>query len=161
MRRKQPSYLNTKSEVGREKFCKVINGKHQILSNLFADSDTDISTEFQKMTDTWDTIIRESFDEIKPKKNRKPGIDKTVRDLMKEEKHIRETVKLNPERGRLIFQVRKKIHDAIARNRAQDIKRKINELKESKNPHVEIFRIRRERQVKNDLGFPLKDKKGH
>ena len=78
-RRKQPSYLNTKSEVGREKFCKVINGKHQILSNLFADSDTDISTEFQKMTDTWDTIIRESFDEIKPNKQTLNGPTKNKR----------------------------------------------------------------------------------
>ena len=79
---------------------------------------------------------------------------------MKEERRIRDTVKKNPERGRLIFEIRRKIHDAISYNRAMNMAQKIQELQESKNPQCEIFKIRRERQKRENLGFTLKDRNG-
>ena len=60
----------------------------------------------------------------------------------------------------MIFEVRKKIHEAISYNRAQDITKKIKELSSARNPQAEIFKIRRERQFKDNIGFPLKDQKG-
>ena len=158
-RQKQLPYLNTKSETGKDKFCQVILGKDQEMCNIFADVYGDLSHEFDRFSRLWDDILQQSFDEIKPKRSRKPGIDANVRSLMREERTIRDTVIENPERGRKIFEIRKKIHLAIAKNRAKDITLKVNELKDAKNPQKEIFKIRREQQVKDNLGFPLKDQK--
>ena len=158
--KKRTPYLNTKSIDGRGEFCQALQRKGLEMNEIFSDVADNLDEEFSKLMKFWNETLHESFEEIKPKGNRKPGIDSIVRSLMKEEKVIRDTVKENPERGRKIYQIRKQIHAAIACNRAEVITMKVKELREAKNPQNEIFKIRRERQVKDNLGFPLKDTKG-
>ena len=158
---KQKSYINTKCEFGRENFCQLIAGREEDISNIYMNRCTDLSIEFERLETMWDDVMKEAFDEIMPRKKKISGIDTNVRVLMREERRIRETVLENPERGRLIFEIRKKIHEAISCNRAKNIILKIEELQNSKNPQREIFRIRRERQARENLAFPLKDRKGN
>ena len=109
-KKKRKSYINTKCVRGRERFCQVISLREEDIDNIYTNMSTDVSMEFRKLGKIWDQMIMKSFEEIKPRKNMRPGIDSDVRILMKEERRIRDTVKENPERGRLIYEVRKKIH---------------------------------------------------
>ena len=157
---KQSPYVNTKCEDGRKNFCDFLNYHSQELDMFYSDPNVGLSSEFQKLEDLWNCAIDNSFEKISQKKNRKCGIDSDVRLLMKEERRIRDTYLNNPERGRLIFENRKRIHEKIAFNRGQVISKKIEDLKNSKNPQREVFKIRREKQNRDNLGFPLQDKNG-
>ena len=107
-------YMNTKCDVGRDTFCNYLTGHSEEIDLLFRDPNVNISSEFQKLTDLWDDAVNNSFELISHKKNRKSGIDEEVRILMKEEAKIRATVLENPDRGRLIFEIRRRIHENIA-----------------------------------------------
>ena len=160
-KQKPRSYLDTKSETGRELFCQKLSDRKNVIETLFNNEvDTDLTEDFKVMSEFLDGIMKESFETITCKQNRKCGIDRDVRTLMKEEAVIRDTVLVNPDRGRKIFEIRKKIHETIAINRTQKMTQKIQELTNCKNPQSKIFQIRREKQVKDNIGFPLKDRKG-
>ena len=90
----------------------------------------------------------------------KSGVSESVREMMREERWIRENILVNPERGRQIADVQKRIAKEIELNRKREIFKKINEIQSSRNPQSEVFKIRRERKKVEKIGFPLKDVKG-
>ena len=67
----------------------------------------------------------------------------------------------NPDRGRRIAEIRKKINKEISKNRHEEMLEKISEIAQAKNPQGEVFKIRREKKRVESVGFPLKDKKGN
>ena len=157
---KPEPYVKTNCEDGRKLFCSFLDYHSEELGSLFSDPNVDLSDEYVKMEELWNNGINNSFKKISYRKNRKCGIDSQVRQMMKEERRIRDTVLNNPERGRLIFNIRQKIHERIAINRGHTINKKVKDLNTSKNPQRDVFKIRRDRQIKDNLGFPLKDKNG-
>ena len=159
-KQKLNKYMNTKCITGRELFCEKLNDRKDEIEMLFQNGGKDLSAEFDVMNTFLSGIMNDSFETIICKRNKKIGIDGTVRALMQEEARIRVTVLENPERGRMIFEIRKEIHATIAHNRAVKITQKIEDLENCKNPQSQIFKIRREKQVKDNLGFPLKDNNG-
>ena len=108
----------------------------------------------------WNEAIKSSFKKIRPKRKSKHGINGCVRDLMREEKWIRDNIMVNPERGRRIAETRRKIREEIGRNRADEILTKVSEIREAKNPQGEIYKIRRSRKKVEKVGFPLQDTSG-
>ena len=66
----------------------------------------------------------------------------------------------NPERGRQIASIRKKINAQIEETRNQAIVDRMKKIESAKCPQSEIFKIRRERNAVQKIGFPLKDKSG-
>ena len=70
----------------RARFLAKLGEYEEVLNCLFKNSQPNLTTEYQKMMDTWEDIVNDSFDAIIPKKNRRPGINITVRELMREEK---------------------------------------------------------------------------
>ena len=95
-----------------------------------------------------------------PKKKVKSNVNSEVRTLMQEEKRIRINVTDNPERGRAIAKIRKAIREEIENERFRKMSKKIEDIKHSKNPQGEIFKIRREGKSCEKAAFPLKDAKG-
>ena len=62
----------------------------------------------------------------------------------------------------LIFSksIRKKINVQIEENRNKDVVERMEKIEGAKCPQSEIFKIRRERNAVQKIGFPLKDKDG-
>ena len=107
--KRHKSYINTKCEIGRERFCQLVSGSEELISNIYTNSFTDLSIEFGRLEMMWDNLMKESFDRIMPRRKKISGVDANVRALIREERNVRETVLENPERGRLIYEIRKKI----------------------------------------------------
>ena len=152
-------YINTNDCEGRERFRKYIleSDVHAYLDNTPISS---AGSEFNIMQEFWNDAITTSFKKISPRKKSKPGVDKYVRELMNEEKWIRQNVHSNPERGRKISEIRKKISFEIEKNRADEILQKVAGIRDSKNPQGEVFKIRRSRKKIEKVGFPLQGKDG-
>ena len=157
--KKGSPYLNTKDYDSQEKFKQYV-----VESNLQTYIENcplrNMNFEFDVMEEFWNQAIHASFEKITPKRKTQPGITAEVRELMREERWIRENVDNNPERGRKIAEVHKKIREEIGRSRADEILEKVSIIKESKNPQSEIFKIRRARKAVEKVGFPLQDTEG-
>ena len=151
-------FINTKNIGEREVFKSLI--RKSGIDELFIKENSDIDAKFSTLMVIWNDAMKEAFRKIKPKRRPTCGIDKTVRDLMKEEKWIRLNVLENPERGRQIAEVTKKIRVQIERNRGIKIETAVGDIQKSKNPQQEIFKIRKMKKQVENIGFPLKDDKG-
>ena len=157
--RKGTPYLNTNDCEGQDRLRKYI-----VESNLQTYIENsplrNMNFEFDVMEEFWNQAVNASFEKITPKRKTKPGITAAVRELMREERWIRDNINTNPERGRKIAEVHKKIREEIGRNRANEILGKVSSIKESKNPQNEVFKIRRARKAVEKVGFPLQDTEG-
>lgn len=157
---KPSTYVNTRDNEGRESFKNFIE-----LSNIdeYVDNspERDVQYEFEVMSELWDEAIKSSFKRITPKKTSSRGINPHVRELMKEERWVRMSVVENPDRGRMIAEIRSKIRTEIGKNRAEAMWEKVSMIKDAKNPQGEVFKIRRQRNKVEKVGFPLKDTKGN
>ncbi len=121
---------------------------------------SNVSDEYSRFSKLWDEGIKVSFKKVYPKEPTVKGITQDMRDMMKEERWIRENVKENPERGRRIAEIKRKLKHAVECSRSEKVMDKINKIQSSKNPASEIFKIRRERSRSENVGFPLKDGEG-
>ena len=158
-KQKMIPYINTKDCEGRETFRKYIEDSN--IENYSENTPVrDSSLEFETMQEFWNEAINVSFKKITPKRKTQPGVNAVVRDLMREEKWIRDNIMVNPERGRRIAETRRKIREEIGRNRADEILTKVSEIREAKNPQGEIYKIRRSRKKVEKVGFPLQDTSG-
>ena len=124
------------------------------------DLSPNVEQEFTIFNELWNTAIGSSFKKITPRGNQCSGISDVVRELMKEEKQIRKSILNNPERGRQIAIVRKKIRMEIEENIGKKCLEKVQQIQQSKNPQGEIFKVRREMKKSVQIGFPLKDSDG-
>ena len=152
-------YLNIKDCEGKERLRQYIfeSNLQTYLENCPM---RDVNFEFDVMQEFWKEAIDASFTKIKPRKKIQPGITKCVRRLMREERWIRDNIHNNPERGRRIAEVQKKIREEIGKDRADEILGKVSVIRESKNPQSEVFKIRRSRKAVEKVGFPLQDASG-
>ena len=158
-KKKMTPYINTKGCEGREIFRKYVEDSN--IQDYIENSPVrDSNLEFETMMEFWNEAINVSFKKITPKRNSQPGINAYVRDLMREEQWIRDNIIENPERGRRIADIRKKIREEIGKNRAEEILSKVSTIREAKNPQSEIFKIRRSRKKVEKVGFPLQDEGG-
>ena len=108
----------------------------------------------------WNNSIRNSFQEVRPSKNRQRGVDPEVKNLLKEEKMIRRSVSDNVEKGRRISEVQKQISQKIASNLVAETEAKVIEIVEADNPQSKVYNIRRSIKKNNNIDFPLKDSNG-
>ena len=76
---------------------------------------------------------------------------------MKEEKWIRRNVKLNPERGKMLAEIQKKIGEELSVKLIEEMERKVEKVINAKQPQSEVFKIRRNRNKIANIDFPLKD----
>ena len=157
---KPQPYVNLSDKEGKEAFKSYMENL-DLESYLVQSENEDLQKELDVIDEVWSDAIRASFKKVTPKRKHKPGISGSVRELMREERWIRENIAENPERGRQIAEVRKRISEEIELNRKHDIFQKVNGIQSSKNPQGEIFKIRRERKRAEKVGFPLKDKDGN
>ena len=153
-------YVNLSGREGKEAFRNYMENL-DLESYLMNSKNDDLQKELDVINEIWSDAIKASFETITPRRKQKPGITGSVRELMRQERWIRENVAENPERGRQIADVRKRIAEEIEMNRKQEIFQRVCDIKNSKNPQGEIFKIRRERKRAEKVGFPLKDKDGN
>ena len=132
----------------------------QVIDSLFSSPFCNIDTDLDEFILHWDHLIEKSFTPVKPSKNRRPGVDPEVKGLLKEEMHIRNTVKDNVERGRKLAEIQKVISSKIAQNLTEEMQEKVQEIIESKQPQTKVFGIRRNMKKTSNIDFPLKDSAG-
>ncbi len=145
--------LNVRNSEARLKMQENIKNDWT-LDNLFVNQ-IDPDVEFNKFLLKWDTLMKNSFQIITPKKSMK-GVDADVKMLLKEEKWIRCNVLENPERGRRIAEIQKRIGEKVAFNNAVEIEAKVN----SDTPQSKVFQVRRNMNRSCNIDFPLRDKNG-
>ena len=159
VKKKKVPYINTKDGEGRDIFRQYIEDCS--VQNYIENCPVrDSHLEFETMQEFWSEAMKVSFKKITPKRKSQPGINAYVRDLMREEKWIRDNIMVNPERGRRIAETRKKIREEIGKNRADEILSKVAAIRDAKNPQSEVFKIRRSRKMVEKVGFPLQDTRG-
>ena len=158
-KKKSIPYLYTKDAEGRRMFREYIE-ESDLPRYLENSPIRDVEFEFKAMQEFWSGAVSSSFKKITPRSKNYPGITESVRVLMREERWVRDNVLMNPERGRKIAAVRKKIRVEIERNRADEVLSKVATITEAKNPQGEIFKIRRSRKMAEKVGFPLQDSDG-
>ena len=157
--RKPVPYTNLNNEKGREIFKNYLMDAD--VENLIKNGmNSNVNNEYKRFCDIWDGGIKASFKKTYPKGPSMKGITKEIRDLMKEEKWIRENIVENPERGRRIAETKKKIKNAVERSRSDEMIEKVNMIRSAKNPAGEIYKIRRDEKKSERVGFPLKDGDG-
>ena len=121
----------------------------------------DIDIEWKVISELWADAIKHSFKKITPRRKTISGISHSVRELMREERWVRDNIPSNPERGRRISAIQKRIKNEIEMNRSEEALTKVSGIMQAKNPQSEIFKIRRQRKKIARIGFPLKDKNGN
>ena len=158
-KRKPQPYINLHDSEGKLRFKEFIE-KTDTDSYVKYSTNSNLQKELDVINELWSDAINQSFEKITPKRKCKSGITEEVRDLMREERWVRKNVLENPERGRRIAGIRKKINVQIEENRNKDVVERMNKIQGAKCPQSEIFKIRRERNAVQKIGFPLKDQGG-
>ena len=59
------------------------------IDSFFCAPCCDIDVEMNLFLKKWDDLMQSSFQEVKPSKNRRPGVDAEVKDLLKKESWVR------------------------------------------------------------------------
>ena len=131
-----------------------------VFDSLFTDNSTDINMDMELFMKEWNTVMEKSFHLVKPSRSMKRRIDGELKVLLDEEKWIRNNIHENPERGRRISSIQKKIGAKIAENVEKELEEKVHNILESDKPHSKVFSIRRKRNSNRNLDFPLKDENG-
>jgi hypothetical protein len=110
---KEPRKIfNFKNVEEREKMKELID-EDVLFSNLFTDLNTDINQDIELFMKEWNTVMEKSFHEVKPRKSMRRRVDNETKKLLDEEKWIRNNIHENPERGRRIAEVQRKISERI------------------------------------------------
>ena len=154
-KRKPEAYINLKDNDGKVAFKEYME-KTDIDSYLKHTSKNDLQMELDVINELWSDAINHSFKKITPKRKCKSGISLEVRELMREERWVRVNVLENPDRGRRIADIRKRITQETEKQRNLDVVEKMKAIQEAKSPQAEIYKIRRERNQVQKIGFPLK-----
>ena len=114
--RSKPSpFRNYKNEKSCEEFGNMIESFPLPYKGI-----KDVEMIYQTFEKCWSKVVNKSFRLIIPKHQTKPGISKSVRELLKMEKWIKKNVLQIPERGREIAVVRRKIKQEIQQNSANE-----------------------------------------
>ena len=150
---------NLRNLEARERFKDNIEGDESF-DTLFVDPSVDVDKEMGLLMDKWNATLARSFQVVKPSKKRIKGVDPVVRDLLKRESWIRANVGDNNERGKSLADIQKQISARIAENLTAETESKVCELTQSKNPHREVFSIRRSVKKSCNVDFPLRDVNG-
>ncbi len=150
---------NVKNVNARLKMKEVIE-REDSLDQLFSNYNVDINNELNLFFTKWNNMIRESFEEIKPSKHIRRGVDPEVKELLKKESWIRANVSDSVEKGRAIFEIRKQISVKIKANLSAEVEEKVKEIVQSKQPQSKVFGVRRFVKKDFNIDFPLKDGNG-
>ena len=86
-----------------------------------------LDIEFEKLKSVWKKLMDSSFKKVSRSKKVAPGICEEVKELLEKERWIKVNVLSNPERGRMIFQVRKQINEKIAINRSAKMEESVKQ----------------------------------
>ena len=152
------SYLNTKSEKGAVIFKeKIENAK---LEDLFLNAEN-IEHDYGRLTDVWNELLTQSFKKIKRSKNTTGGLDCEVKELMQEEREVKLEWKVGVEKQQKLSEIQEKVGKKIAINLEKSSKEKLSNLANSKCPHAEVFKIRKNTKKSENMDFPLKDVNGN
>ena len=154
---KQSMLLNTKHKEGRELFIQNVGAA----DNFFQRSMVDVDDEYNRFQVWWDSCLESSFPRVSTNKRLKMGICDEVKELMEKERWIKKNVTSNPDRGRMISEIRQEIATKISANRKIELESMLSKVICSRNPHAEVFKVRRNMLKSENLGFPLKDAKGN
>ena len=130
------------------------------LPNIFGGGLEGLDVEWDKFLVWWKNIMHCSFNKVSRNKKIQPGICSEVKELLRQERWIKVNVLTNPDRGRMIFQVRQQIKDKMLENTTLDLEDSVKKLLTSSNPPSEVFKIRKKMKQKQVIGFPLRDQKG-
>ena len=151
--------FNLRNQEARQKLQETL-ANDETLDCLFTDSNCNIDEQLELFMSKWDCSISKSFHEVKPGKNKLPGVDAEVKELLREERLIRKNVTDNVEKGRRIFEVQKRISGKIADNLKAETEGKVLDIVHADNPQSKIFNIRRKVKKNSFVDFPLKDSNG-
>ena len=157
-KQKQDVYLNTKCKLGRERFQILIEKSG--IGEIFKSKQCILTNEFEDLMTEWNKSVEKSFKKVKGNDKIRSGINKEVKELMKEERRIRRTVLTDPERGYLIKIIQNIINETIEINVRDEMRNKVGNIVYAKNPQSEVFKIRRKKNMQEKVSFPLKDKNG-
>ena len=103
-KKKPEPYINLNDEEGRNAFKDYMENI-DLDSYLVHSVNNNVQKDYDVINELWNDAVKHSFEIITPKRKRKIGVSKSVREMMREEKWIRENILVNPERGRQIADV--------------------------------------------------------
>ena len=150
---------NLRNPEARQKMVETVEND-DTFDKLFVQPGCDVNDEMTKFMDTWDKAIKKSFQEVRPGKKKMRGVDPEVKELLKEEKYVRNNVTDVVERGRRIHKIQKAISQKIAVNLKAQTEEKVLEIVQADNPHSKVFNLRRNLKRNSSVDFPLKDSNG-
>ncbi len=133
--------------------------KETDFSDLFLE-DARINEDYKMLMERWNSAISSSFKLARPSKNRRKGIDEHVKQLMNEERKLKNQVD-SVEKKRKLVQLHDMISEAIADNVKDEMEKKMEKLRNSSCPQAEVFKVRRESKKTESMDFPLKDWEGN
>ena len=113
------------------------------LESIFEEGTEGLDVEFGKLTEWWKNLMNCSFQKVSRGKKVKAGICEDVKVLLEQERWIKLNVPTNPERGRMIHQVRKQINEKISINKSREMEESVKKMLVSSNPYTEVFKIRK------------------
>ena len=126
------------------------------VDDIFVSGEEGLDSEFDKLKSWWKNILDKSFKKVSNSKRIKSGVCEEVKELMTRERWIKENILTNPDRGRMIFQVRSQINQKIAENSALAMEESIRKVTTASNPYAEVYKIRKRMKRSEAVGFPLK-----
>lgn len=157
---KDPSFYQLRSAEGREQYIQNID-TDMCLETIFAEGTNGLDEEFDKLKKWWKNLMERSFKKVSKGRNVVPGVCEEVKVLLEQERWIKMNVLTNPDRGRMIYMVRRQINAKISCNRSLDMEESVRKLLVSPTPHSDVFKIRKNLKKKEVVAFPLKDSKGN
>jgi hypothetical protein len=152
------SYLNMKSQEGAMAFKEKIENEN--FDDLFIDA-ANIEKDYGKLTNIWNETLTQSFKKVKRSKNRTSGLDCDIKELIHEEREVKVSWKEGMEKQQKLVLIREEISLKIAANLEKSSKEKLNDIANSKCPHAEVFKIRKNTKRSERMDFPLKDVNGN
>ena len=155
---KQTPRFNIKNVQNRQEYVELLNDCN--LNDIFANKKCNMDEEYNDFIKRLEMMKEHAFEKVSVHNKMTNGITKEVKELLQEERNIRENVLQNPERGRKIYEIQQRIQKKIVENVEKECKVKIGNIINAKNPQSEVFKVRRNFKKPENIGFPLKDKNG-
>ena len=157
---KSPAFYQVRNAEQRQLYVQNIVNDVE-MDSIFRDGMDGLDAEFTKFNNWWGVLMDNSFKKVSRGSKVKPGICEKVKELLQKERWIKQNILDNPERGKMIYNVRKEIREKIEANNALELVETIKKVSGSRNPHAEVFKIRKRLKKVETVGFPLKDIKGN
>ncbi len=153
-------FVHTKHAEGRDIFsCQMTNSNE--VDTFFNGPNVNVDDEFKNVMSWWNKCVDQSFPKISRNKQLKTGVCDEVKELMRKERWIKQNIITNPDRGRMIHEVRTEISAKIAANRTCEMESMLSKVMDSRNPHTEVFKVRRRIKKAENIAFPLKNSSGN